>query len=1022
MKTGRATTHKSTTQRPAFSRVFALLLALTTATATTFINPQETFAIEDPELEFFTLTTPHFYVHYYSGLEDLARRSAILAEEAHVTLVPLLDWVPRGRTHINVVDKLDTANGSARVFMRNEINIYGMAPGPESVLGNYDDWLRILIYHEYVHILHLDTNPGLSQFVNLFIGKQLHPNHVLPRWYTEGIAVYYESARTGTGRINSSLFQMWLRTAALEDQFFTLGQTSALPTLWPTGSAAYLYGGFFIDYIARHHGEDFIRDFNHIYGRRVIPFSLNDTARTITGLDFDELWDGWTKEALANAKEQQNKVRSEGETKLSFITTLGGRNANPVVRPGHDAITFYHSDPFSEDEFATVSTKSAPHSESKNPGILEKPPKIDSLFDVTSANGPSVWSPDGGTLYYSRTTVTDGVYAYQDLFSWHAATEETRQLTSAERALDPAISPDGTKIAYVRNRQGTTELVWRALDDLNIVHVLLSGLEYDWQSPEHWQQLSMPTFTPDGNSIVLSRWRLDTRQRDLWILDLDNKTGPETNPAAPITAQQLTNSASNEIDPHFGADGLLYFSSDVSGIFNVYAMDLPTRQIWQISNVVNGVFSPRLSEDQNWIYVTTYTAQGFEIARFARPQTLPEPILIARDAPDRVIYPELFNDLELNPKSYQAWRWLRPLTFMPDFAVLSSGIGLSAVVTGEDPIGHSTYSVAAGWTSSSDLLERNASAGFSYGYNGLPVNLGLNGRIANYPRLNGFIAESRNVPFTERQYMGRVSINRPIRLVSSSFSLATSFEVEHTSPQELPAVTHEPGDIRPRFPSPAWYNKLSFGVSYSNLKRYSQSISTEKGIYVSTSFNIQNEALGSDQDLLSFSYGFDAYHPNPLFLRHVFALQLRGAFTGTSVGEDRQFAIGGQSPQDVLTSIIFQEPRFGFPLRGYPPGIMRGNQYQVLSLQYRFPIIDLDHGFSTLPVFFRQLKASIFADSGTAYNGFWADASYKTGLGAELQLDAILGYHIGNTLRLGYARGLNEEAISEWYFFYGGGF
>lgn len=1022
MKTGRSTSQKTFTQRPAIPRVFALLLALTSATVTITATPQQAAAVEDPELEFFTLTTPHFYVHYYSGLEDLARRTALLAEEAHATLVPLLDWVPRGRTHINVIDKLDTANGSARVFMRNEITIYGMAPGPESVLGNYDDWLRILVYHEYVHILHLDTNPGLSQFVNLFIGKQLHPNHVLPRWYTEGIATYYESARTGTGRINSSLFQMWLRAAALEDQFFTLGQTSALPTLWPSGSAAYLYGGFFIDYIARHHGEDFIRDFNHIYGRRVIPFSLNDTARTITGLDFDELWDGWTKEALANATDQQNKVRNEGETKLAFITTLGGRNGNPVVRPGHDVITFYHSDPYSEDAFATVSTKSAPHSEPKNPGIFEKPPKIKTLFHVTSAAAQSVWSPDGDTLYYTRATITDGVYAYQDLFAWHAPTDTTRQLTSAERALDPAISPDGKKIAYVRNRQGTTELVWRALDDLDTAHVLLSGLEHDWQSPEHWQQLSHPTFTPDGRSIVLSRWRLDTRQRDLWILDLENNTDQDNNPAAPITARQLTNSASNEIDPYFGSDGLLYFSSDVSGIFNIYAMDLPTQQIWQLSNVVNGVFTPSLSEDQNWIYVTTYTSKGFEIARFARPQFLPEPTLIALDAPNRVHYPQLVNTFDLTPKTYQAWRWLAPLTFMPDFAVLSSGIGLSAVVTGEDPVGHSAYSFAAGWTASSDFLERNASAGFSYGYTGLPVNLNLNGRIANYPRAAGFIAESRNVPFSERQYLGRVSINYPIRLVSSSFSLATSFEVEHTSPQDLPAVTHEPADIRPQIPASAWYNKLSFGVSYSNLKRYSQSISTEKGIYASTSFNIQNEALGSEQDLVSFSYAFDAYHPNPLFLRHVFALQLRGAIISQAVGPERQYSIGGQTPQDVLTSIIFQEPRFGFPLRGYPPAVMRGNQYQVLSLQYRFPILDLDHGFSTLPVFFRQLKGSLFTDTGTAYNGFWADASYKTGVGAELQLDAILGYHIGNTLRLGYAHGLNDEGISEWYFFYGGGF
>lgn len=1019
MKNVRPTPHPLTPQKPARRRItllFLVLAALCAATSATFTNLPAAHAVEDPALEFFTITTPHFYVHYYSGLEDLARRTAILAEEAHETLVPLLSWVPRGRTHINVIDKLDTANGSARVFMRNEITIYGMAPGPESVLGNYDDWLRILVYHEYVHILHLDTNPGLSQFVNLFIGKQLHPNHVLPRWYTEGIATYYESARTGTGRINSSLFQMWLRAAALEDKFFTLGQTSSLPVQWPSGSAAYLYGGFFIDYIARHHGEDFIRDFNHIYGRRVIPFSLNDTARTITGLDFDQLWNAWTAEALANSLAQQTAVRAQGETELTLITTRGGRNGNPIIRPGHDTITFYRADPFTTQAFASIAADDIPPKNEKQ--TSEKTTqKIKNLFPVLSASSPAAWSPDGETLYYTRATITRGVYAYQDIFAWHAPTNTTRQLTSAERALDPAISPDGKQIAYVRNRQGTTELVMRAFDDFQTVHVLWSGLQHEWQSDEHWQQLSMPAFTPDGRALVFSRWGLETRQRDLWLIDLDKSSQ---------TPRQLTNSASNEIDPHFGPDGLLYFSSDITGIFNVFAMDVATQQTWQISNVVNGVFTPRLSPDARWIYVTTYTSQGFEIARFSNLQTLPQSeqhsTLTALESPNRIHYPAPTTKFDLTPEPYQAWRWLLPLTFMPDFAVLSSGLGLSAVVTGEDPVGHSTYTFSAGWTLTSDLLERNASAGLSYAYGGWPVNVNLTARIANYPRAQGFVAESRNIPFTERQYVGRISLSYPIRLVTDTLSVSTAFEAEHTSTAHRPRVTHEPADIRPQFPVQGWYNKLSFSLGYSNLKRFAQSISTESGISASTSVSIQNEALGSLQDLITFSYGFDAYYPNPFFLRHVLALQLRGAITSTAVGPERQFSIGGQSPQDVLTSIIFQEPRFGFPLRGYPPGIMRGNQYQVLSLQYRFPILDLDHGFSTLPVFFRQLKASVFADTGTAYNGYWADVSYKTGIGAELQLDTILGYHIGNTLRLGYAHGLNEDAISEWYLFYGGGF
>ncbi|MBA2661409.1 MAG: PD40 domain-containing protein [Bradymonadaceae bacterium] len=961
--------------------------------------PADALAIDDPALDYFTLTTPHFYVHYYSGLEELAKRTAIAAEEAHAILSPLMDWKPVNRTHINVTDKLDTANGSAGVFMRNKITIYGMAPPPDSVLGNYDDWLRILVYHEYVHILHLDTNPGLSQFINLFIGKQMHPNQVLPRWYTEGIATFYESARTGTGRINSALFQMWVRTAALEDRLFTLGQSSGLPIQWPSGSAAYLYGGFFMDYVARRHGEDFIRDFNHIYGSRIIPFSLNQSARQISGQSFDELWQEWTAEALAIAQAQRIAVKAAGETSLDHITHKGGRQGNPVVRPGRNQVSFYRADQVSKEAYVAASSTGQ---------------RVEELFDIDSAAGPAAWTPDGDTLIYTQATITRGVYAYQDLFAWHAPTNATRQLTSAERAREPAVSPDGTKLAYVRNLNGTMELVWRAFDDLGVAHVLISGTEHPGSDDAHWQQISMPTFSPDGSALVFSWWRLDARQRDLWMITLEGEGDQRL--------RRLTSGASHEMDPAFGPDGMLYFSSDHSGIFNIYAMDLESEDVWQVSNVINGVFTPRLSEDGHWLWVTSYTADGFEIARFRRPTRLRHKVTLNREAPSRIVYPPADPSLDLEAGPYQPWRWLLPLSFMPDFGLLASGVGASATITGEDPVGNHSYSIGAGWTSGPEFTDRQANLGASYRFGGWPFNLGLTARMANLPRTRGLIAESRHVPYAERQYLGRATLSYPLRFVSHNFSFNTSLKLEHTSMHERPLVEHEPGDIRPQEPQKGWYNEVSFGLSYGHTDRYPLSVTTEKGVAASASLSFQNTTLGSLQDLTTLIYGFDAYHSNPLVERHVFALQLRGAITGSGVGASRQFTIGGQTPQDVLSSIIFQEPRLGFALRGYPPAVMRGSQYQVLKLEYRFPLIDIDQGFSTLPLFFRQLKGSLFADAGAAYNGFFADASFRRSFGAEIQLDALLGYHIFNTLRLGHARGIDDEGIAEWYLLFGGGY
>ena len=965
---------------------------------TVVLYTQQAQAVGDRDLDYYTISTPNFYVHYYSGLEDLARRTAIIAEESHEVLAPLLDWEPAKPTHVLVTDHLDRANGFARVFGRNFITIYGKPPTPEGVLGYYDDWLRVLMYHEYVHILHIDTNPGIPQWINRVIGKQYHPNSVLPRWYTEGIAVYLESRRTGRGRVDSPLFRTWLRTAALDDDFFTLGRATGLPFLWPSGTGPYLYGAFFIDYMARHHGENFIRDFNHRYGNRAIPFALNKIADDLTETDMDGHWRGFTAEALGEARARQVAVRALGETPLHTLTEGGGRNRYPIVRPGpNEEITFHRADAHSRPVYAT---------------LLSSGQKGQPVRSARGGAGRPAWCPEGRTLYFSRSETTRNVYTYQDLFAYTPETGRLRRLTTSDRARDPAISPDGTELVHVRNRAGSMELVRRPLDAIHREEVLAG--RHDWPADEdgHWQQMATPIYTPDGEGIVLSWWRLDRRQRDLYRIDLN--TG---------AIEALTDSPAHDIDPHFGPDGLLYFSSNVDDIFNVHAMDIDTGEIWQVSNVLRGVFHPQVSPDGEWIYVYTYTHKGFEIARFRHPQRLQHADRRAtqRKQP-RLTYPEPRPPGLDEPQDYQARQWMNPMFFNPDFGVVTSGSGVGATISGYDPVEHHDYSISGGWTTGPLFTDHSASLGFNYRYRGGPVDVTTTGRLQNIPRTQGLVGASQHIPFMERQYLGRLRLSYPLRFHAHNFSLNTSYQVEYTAERDRIAFEHEPGDIRPSEPDLGFFNEFAFGVNYSNQQRYPQSISVERGISAGAQVGLHHPSLGHPDSAVTLSYNINLYRSNPFVERHVLALRMQGAVSRAADGRQRQFALGGYSPQDVLTSTIFQEPRRGFPIRGYPTNVVRGSQYQAWKLEYRFPIMELDHGFSTTPLFFRNIKGAVFADTGAAYDGHLVDADLITGIGAELQLDTIIGYYVLNSLRLGYARGLQEEGISEWYLLFGGSF
>src|SRR5688572_12912290 len=53
-----------------------------------------------PQYRWRTVTTDHFYIHFHQGGETLAQRAAMLAENAHARLTPMIGWTPGERTHV----------------------------------------------------------------------------------------------------------------------------------------------------------------------------------------------------------------------------------------------------------------------------------------------------------------------------------------------------------------------------------------------------------------------------------------------------------------------------------------------------------------------------------------------------------------------------------------------------------------------------------------------------------------------------------------------------------------------------------------------------------------------------------------------------------------------------------------------------------------------------------------------------------------------------------------------------------
>ena len=84
-------------------------------------------------------------------------------------------------------------------------------------LSDFDDYVKLLITHEFTHVAHLDTILSwCPRLIDSVLGKIYAPNLSQPTWFIEGIAVLMESRQTTAGRLRSSFYDMHLRVPFLE--------------------------------------------------------------------------------------------------------------------------------------------------------------------------------------------------------------------------------------------------------------------------------------------------------------------------------------------------------------------------------------------------------------------------------------------------------------------------------------------------------------------------------------------------------------------------------------------------------------------------------------------------------------------------------------------------------------------------------------------------------------------------------------------------------------------------------------
>jgi hypothetical protein len=931
------------------------------------LAPHRSLAQGDHRLVWRSLHSRHFDVHYHEPLGRAARILLAQVETANDNIERSLGLALSQRVALVLEDDDDAANGFATPLPYNAIRLRAVAPEDMSPLADYDDWSFTLLIHEHTHIVHLEQASGLPRLLQRVFGRFYTPQQKLPGWFIEGLAVVEESAHTSGGRARSAQFDMFLRMDALEDRFLGLDLITFDGEPWPHGNVRYAYGQAFLQFISERHGTQALGRFIREYGRRAVPYGVNRAMRRASGESFVELYEAFRDSVVERAREVEAQVRRQGVVEGRRITQHAELTRTPRFL-GNDEIAYFVADARHVPELRTLRLDG---------GAPKRVSRVVGPAQVSRVPGRD------DTLLFSAIDFYRGRYAFQELFEAPRTGGRPRRLTHGLRGREPDVAPDGRSIVFVTHGAGTSHLELAQIDDIE-------GTRKVVVRSRPFEQVFTPRFSPDGTRVAYGAWSRGG-YRDLWVLEL--ATGRRT---------RLTYDRALDRGPVFSPDGRkLYFSSDRTGIDNLYVYDFARGLISQLTNVVGGAFQPDVSPDGKTLVYVGYGARGFDLyllplsdapAAPAQP-SYARPPMAARSEPATAL-----------SEPYRPYPTLYPRAWELSTDELSDNRRLVVSTSGADVVGFHSYSLRI-----AQSLEANArSVDVAYAYQRPRFPVYLRGGVQRGER-GGLIVSGRELGWDARSYQIVMGASFGFPRALRSLNLRTEYGIGLVNALEPFKLGVDPNYPPPIIPEPGYDARFSVSLTHATAQQQPFDISRSWGHVISLWATASEPYLGGVQRASAVGGRLEQYFRFD-FRESVLALAYTGAW-------NTPVSLGGYSsqPTPILDSLVSGRgaPADYARLRGFP--MRYGDQLHVAQLEYRALLVRINRGIDTLPIFARRVHSALFVDAGDAFTGRFDVRNVGLGVGAELRLDWAAQYGNNYMLRAGVARGLTQGGVWQWY-------
>ena len=555
--------------RPA--SVVTLLLSMIVGSV---CSAQVNVGLNSPKLSWRQIDTPHYQVIFPSTRENDAFRVA-----------NLLDFIiandsfslrhPKVKIPIILQNQTVISNGFVSIGpWRSE---YYLNP-PQFQFAGITPWLDMLTIHEYRHVEQI-TNARVG-----FAGKALrgvfgqggwafYNRAVLPRWFLEGDAVYAETILSNGGRGRSPDFEREYRAMRLSGLKYNY-EKAAFRSFKDFVPSHYNLGYHMTTFARRDFGENVWDSVLTETYQKPGLYRFSKIVKKQTGLS--------TKQLYNSAMEDMDRWWLAQDSKISPLETKLITDKRSTVFTNYRFPNYLSEDQLivqksSLNQIRTIyKIENAKESKLFIPGV--------SFSEHFSIGGNKmVWSEIRFHPRWSNET-----YSVLRLYDFQSAS--LRKISSKSKLSAPALSPDGKWIAAVEaSSSGEVNLV--------ILDTNKGELQYR-EAVGSDEFISFPRWREDNQTIVVvGRNRQGNYLRSFHV---PSKSWAD-----------LTRIVESTIDRIFPKGKYVFFSSSSTGVQNIFALDISTTELFQITESRFGAFDPSISPSGKKLAYSEYTANGF---------------------------------------------------------------------------------------------------------------------------------------------------------------------------------------------------------------------------------------------------------------------------------------------------------------------------------------------------------------------------------------------------------------------------